>query len=182
MWVTCVIQVRRAFIFRAMKRFILLLSSALCSAACTPSALIQSNAPAPSNAIVGSWRLDGGGVRSSGFYDPETLEFADADAPGEYLMLTADGQFESGRVTRTGTGGCAVARYEYHRGTVAMHDSVLVLTATSGRIRNVAPCDLQNDYEKNDTGIQTVVWRAGVMVVASASLVREMPTTVAMTR
>ena len=136
--------------------------------------------------MVGSWRLDGGGVRSDGFYDPETLEFATAHAPGEYIALTADGRFESGRVTRTGTGQCAVARYEYHRGTVVVRDSLLTLYATSGRVRSVSACNLNDDYEKNDTGIQTVVWRAGVndnsIVLASASLVREMPAAVAMTR
>jgi len=160
-----------------MKRVVPLLSLALCSAACAPGALIQTTpTPAP---IVGSWRLDGGGVQSAGFYDPETLEFAEVRSPGQYLTLTADGQFESGRVTRTGTGGCAVARYEYHRGTFVVRDSVLVLSPTSGRVRSVSPCDLKNDYEKNDTGIQTVVWRACVgdnsIVVASASLVRELP-------
>src|SRR5579862_710086 len=170
-----------------MKR-IPLLSLVLCgAAACTPGAYIGSSVLAPSktpvsevpDVMVGSWRLDGGGVRSSGFYDPETLEFAEARAPGQYITVTADGSFESGRVTRTGTGGCAVARYEYHRGTVVVHDSVLVLYATAGRVRSVSPCDLKNDYEKNDTGIQTLVWRAGVsdnsIVVASASLVRELP-------
>jgi hypothetical protein len=139
-------------------KHVLLLSLALCSVACTPSAFIGSGALAPS--IVGSWRLDGGGVRSNGFYDPETLEFAEASAPGQYITLTADGRFESGRVTRTGTGECAVARYEYHRGTVEVRDSVLVLYATAGRVRNVAPCDLNSDYEKNDTGVQSLVWRS----------------------
>lgn len=136
--------------------------------------------------MVGSWRLDGGGVRSVGFYDPETLEFAAAAAPGEYITLTADGRFESGRVTRAGAGACTVARYEYHRGTVAVHDSVLVLYPTSGRIRSVAPCDLSSDYEKNDTRVETLTWRPGVsdnsMILASASLVREMPSAVAIAR
>ena len=167
-----------------MKRVVLLLSLALCSTACTPGAFIAVGGPlAPSrtpstqvpDAMVGSWRLDGGGVRSSGFYDPETLEFAEADVPGQYITLTADGQFESGRVTRTGTGECAVARYEYHRGTVVVRDSVLVLYATAGRVRNVAPCDLNADYEKNDTGIQLLAWKP-------ASFVREMPATVAIAR
>lgn len=129
--------------------------------------------------MVGSWRLDGGGVRSSGFYDSETLEFAEASAPGQYITLMADGRFESGRVTRTGTGECAVARYEYHRGTVVVRDSVLVLYATSGRVRSVAPCDLSSDYEKNDTRVETVAWRPGSsdnsIIVASASLIRELP-------
>jgi hypothetical protein len=147
------------FIFRAMKHVVLLLSLALCGEACTPGAFIQSSTLAPT--IVGSWRLDGGGLRSTGFYDPETLEFAEAREPGQFITLTADGQFESGRVTRTGTGGCAVARYEYHRGTVVAHDSVLVLYATSGRVRSVAPCALNDDYEKNDAGIQTFVLGAG---------------------
>jgi len=92
--------------------------------------------------------------------------------PGQYITLTADGRFESGRVTRTGTGGCAVARYEYHRGTVVVRDSVLVLYATAGRVRNVAPCDLNADYEKNDVGVESLVWRP-------ASLVREVPGAVA---
>jgi Chaperone for protein-folding within the ER, fungal len=109
--------------------------------------------------MVGSWRFDGGGVPSNGFYDPETMDFAEASAPGQYVTLTADGHFESGRVTRTGTGGCAVSRYEYHSGTVVVRDSVLILYATTGRIRSVAPCDLNSDYEKNDTGVQTLAVR-----------------------
>ena len=177
-----------------MKRVVPLLSLVLCSAACTPGAFIGSNVLAPSkmpasevpDVMVGSWRLDGGGVRSSGFYDPETLEFASANAPGQYITLTADGRFESGRVTRTGTGGCAVARYEYHRGTVVVRDSTLVLYATSGRVRSESPCNLNDDYEKNDVGIQTVAWHPGAadnsLILASAPLVREMPATVAMTR
>ena len=120
--------------------------------------------------MVGSWRLDRGGLRSDGFYDPETMEFAAASAPGQYIRVTADGQFESGRVTRSGAGECALARYEYHRGTVEVRDSVLVLYATAGRVRSVAPCDLKSDYEKNDTGVE---------VVASASLVHETPSVVA---
>jgi hypothetical protein len=125
--------------------------------------------------MVGSWHLDGGGVQSSGFYNPETLEFDEASAPGQFITLTADGRFESGRVTRTGTGECAVSRYEYHTGTVDVRDSVLVLYATAGRIRSVAPCDLNADYEKNDTGIETLAWRPG-------SLVRDLPGAIAIAR
>ena len=160
-----------------------LLSLVLCSAAaCTPGAFI-SGALAPSRTpstpvpetLVGSWRLDGGGVESSGFYDPETLEFAEASKPGQYITLTADGRFESGRVTRTGEGACAMARYEYHRGTVEVRDSVLVLYATAGRVRSVAPCNLDEDYEKNDTGVESLAWRSG-------RFVREMPAAVAIAR
>jgi hypothetical protein len=153
-----------------MKQHVLLLFSlALCAVACTPSAFIVASAPVPEG-VVGSWHL--GGVSSTRFYDPETMEFAEASMPGQYITLTADGRFESGRVTRTGTGGCAVARYEYHRGTVVVRDSVLVLYATAGRVRNVAPCDLNADYEKNDVGVESLVWRP-------ASLVREVPGAVA---
>jgi hypothetical protein len=155
-----------------MKPVFLLLSLALCSVACTPSAFIQGSAPVPEG-IVGSWR-QGDGVSSSRFYDPETLEFAEASTPGQYITLTADGQFESGRVTRTGTGRCAVARYEYHRGTFVVRDSVLVLSAASGRIRNVAPCDLKADYEKNDVSVESLVW--------PASFVRDIPARVAIAR
>ena len=158
------------FIFRAM-RHVLLLCLGLSSAACAhPSALIVPVAPAP--ALVGSWRLESGGVRSTGFYDPETLEFADSK-PGQYITLTAEGGFESGRVTRAGEGACAVTRYEYHRGTVEVRDSVLVLYATAGRVRNVAPCDLTSDYEKNDTGVESLAIRS------LDSLVRETPSVVA---
>jgi len=168
-----------------MKQHVLLLVSlALCSVACTPSAFIVASGPVPEG-IVGSWRLDGG-VSSNGFYDPETLEFAEASMPGQYITLTADGRFESGRVTRTGTGGCAVARYEYHRGTVVVRDSVLVLYSTSGRVRNVAPCDLNADYEKNDVRVESLAWRPGIaensLFLASASLVREIPASVAIAR
>lgn len=147
-----------------MQRF-LSLSLVLCSAACAPSALIQS-APVPV-AMVGSWHLDGTSIRSSGFYNPETLDFDESVAPGEYITLTADGQFEEGRVTRTGAGECAVARYEYHRGTVAVRDSVLVLSAIAGRVRSVSPCHLQDDYEKNDTGVRTLAWHAGQIALAA---------------
>ena len=160
------------FIFRAMKQLVLLLSLALCGTACAPGAFIDLR-PLPA-VMVGTWRLDGGGVSSRGFYDPETLEFAEASAPGQYITLTADGRFESGRFTRTGTGGCAVSRYEYHSGTVVVRDSVLILYATSGRVRSVAPCDLNSDYEKNDTGVESLAWRSG-------SFVREMPAAVALT-
>jgi hypothetical protein len=153
-------------------RHVLLLCLGLSSAACAhPSAFIVSPvALAP--ALVGSWRLESGGVRSTGFYDPETLEFADSK-PGQYITLTAEGGFESGRVTRAGVGACAVTRYEYHRGTVEVRDSVLVLYATAGRVRNVAPCDLTSDYEKNDTGVESLAIRS------LDSLVREAPSVVA---
>jgi hypothetical protein len=184
-------QVSRWFIFPAMKH-VVLLSLVLC--ACTPSAFIGSGAVAPAStpssvvpdAMVGSWHLDGSPMRSSGFYDPTTLDFAESAAPGQYIALTADGRFEEGRVTRTGAGECSVARYEYHRGTVVVRDSVLVLYATAGRVRSVAPCDLRDDYEKNDTGVRTLAWHAGqseaggsTLVVAAASLVRDMPAALA---
>ncbi|HXB24501.1 MAG TPA: hypothetical protein VNV25_07225, partial [Gemmatimonadaceae bacterium] len=66
-----------------------------------------------------------------------------------------------------------VTRYEYHRGTVEVRDSVLVLYATAGRVRNVAPCDLTSDYEKNDTGVESLAIRS------LDSLVRETPSVVA---
>jgi hypothetical protein len=40
----------------------------------------------------------------------------------------------------------------------------------------VAPCDLKADYEKNDTGVESLAWRSGIgdksLILASASLVR----------
>ena len=119
-----------------MKRSLLLISLALCGVA----------------GRAGAQRLN-----SSGFYDPETLDFAAVSTPGQYLTLTPDGRFERGRVTRTGTGGCAVTRYEYHEGTVVVRDSVLILNATSGRVRNVSPCNLNEDYEKNDVRVDSVI-------------------------
>jgi hypothetical protein len=127
--------------------------------------------------MVGSWRLDGSRIRIDGFYDPTTLDFAESAGPGQYITLTADGHFESGSVTHGGTGACAVSRYEYHRGTVVVRDSSLVLYATSGRVRSIAPCHLRDDYEKDDVGVRTLVWHAGAdertLIVASAELVRE---------
>jgi hypothetical protein len=168
-------------------KHLLFLSLALCSTACTPSAFIASPAVAPvPNPIVGSWHQDGSTMRSGGFYNAETLDFAEGAAPGQYITVTADGHFEEGRFARIGTGKCAVARYEYHQGTVVVRDSVLVLYATAGRVRNVAPCDLRDDYEKNDTGVRTLAWHAGqsdsggsTLVVAAASLVRDMPSALA---
>src|SRR5579872_1794137 len=148
--------------------FLLSLSLALCSGACATSARIHS-APVPA-AMVGSWHLDGSSIRSSGFYNPKTLDFNQSVAPGEYITLTADGHFEEGSVTRRGSGECAVARYEYHRGTVVVRDSELVLYPTAGRVRSVAPCNLRDDYEKNDTGVRTLAWHAG-----QTAFVREMP-------
>ena len=124
--------------------------------------------------MVGSWHLDGSTMQSSGFYNPETFDFAESAAPGQYITLTADGQFEEGSVTRSGAGECAVARYEYHRGTVVVRDSVLVLYATAGRVRSAAPCDLRDDYEKNDTGVRTIAWHAG-----QTAFVRDMPAALA---
>jgi Chaperone for protein-folding within the ER, fungal len=133
--------------------------------------------------MVGSWRLDGSRIRINGFYDPTTLDFAESAGPGQYITLTADGHFESGSVTHAGTGECAVSRYEYHRGTVVVRDSSLVLYATSGRVRSVAPCTLRDDYEKNDAGVRTFAWRAGrdegTLIVASAEMVRELPAALA---
>jgi Chaperone for protein-folding within the ER, fungal len=146
----------------------LLISLVLCGVACTPSAFIGSSVPAPApvpNAMVGSWRPDGSTIKSSGFYDPETLEFDASATPGQFITLTADGHFEEGRVTHSGTGACAVTRYEYHSGTVVVRDTALVLYATAGRVRNVAPCDLSADYEQNDVGVRTLVWHQTMLAV-----------------
>lgn len=133
-------------------KHILLLSLALCIAVCTPSAVIRAQAPAP---VPGN------------FYNAGTMDFDESVPSGEYITLTADGRFEHGSVTRTGTGACAVSRYEYHSGTAVVRDSVLVLTATAGRVRSIAPCDLNADYEKNDTGVRTLAWHAGQTVLAA---------------
>jgi hypothetical protein len=60
---------------------------------------------------------------------------------------------------------------------------VVVLSATGGRLGKVPPCHQKSDSYKNDTGVESLAFRPGTsdnsLIIASTSLVREMPSVVA---
>jgi hypothetical protein len=115
-------------------------------------------APLPGE-LVGGWSW--GGVNSTtGFYNPNTGQFAAPSSAGGYYLLNADGTFEEGALLVSSLYNCTMKNFFYQTGTYSVQGDTITFSPQPGGIhRSEDTCHAEFNYEQPYVNPGTYHWQ-----------------------
>jgi hypothetical protein len=98
--------------------------------------------------MTGTWYA--GTIGFTNFYNPSTGSWNNSRGLGMFYTLNANGTFEYGWLGELYNYECLTRGWIYRRGTVVLHDSVVVLYDNYGRARGEYSCTPMSNFDRPD--------------------------------